>query len=201
MKSKLFILISVFILAIAGCSKDNTLEESVFIADPDDPDLPAYSEWGYNTFGAYYDRIPFISNDDMVPVKAIYTDSVFSFVLNGQYNGGYSSMQVPMSISFIMPDYSPQQFANLVSLNGLSIDLADTVYKVQIVLDTAHFNAEVLHGQLYFKRAQKLFVDTRLIEVILSGYFEFQAIIDNVPITVSDGRFDVGVGSDNFYYY
>ena len=43
-------------IILASCSKEFELDKSVFIPDKDYPDLPAYTEWGYNTFGALYDR-------------------------------------------------------------------------------------------------------------------------------------------------
>ena len=43
--------------------------------------------------------------------------------------------------------------------------------------------------------------DNEPIEVILSGVFEFQALINNEPVSMSLGRFDVGVGQSNFYNY
>ena len=49
-----------------GCSREYNLEQTIFIYDPEFQDLPIYSEWGYNTFGAYYDREAFISLYDGV---------------------------------------------------------------------------------------------------------------------------------------
>lgn len=61
------------------------------------------------------------------------------------------------------------------------------------------YEAEILEGELNFKRVQILQVDKKVVEAILSGYFDLKAIINGKPITVSDGRFDVGIGRDNFY--
>jgi hypothetical protein len=63
------------------------------------------------------------------------------------------------------------------------------------------YTANILSGELTFKRAQNLLVDEKQVEVILSGYFEFKALIDNEPVTISNGRFDVGISPDNFYNY
>jgi len=46
--------------------------------------LPIYSEWGYNTFGAYYDREIFVSNDISVPAKVSVSNNEMSFILDGQ---------------------------------------------------------------------------------------------------------------------
>lgn len=65
----------IYILAIAatlcGCFKESDLKKSIFIPDPDDSRLPAYTEWGYNTFGAYFDRDIFIYTDNTTPFKLI----------------------------------------------------------------------------------------------------------------------------------
>jgi hypothetical protein len=68
-------------------------------------------------------------------------------------------------------------------------------------MDTDTFEVEVLQGKLEFKKARQLMVDTDQIEVILSGYFAFLALVDGEPVSVTDGRFDVGIGEDNFFKY
>ncbi len=55
-----------FLLSIAifeGCVGDPDLQRSIFVRDKNYPDLPQYSEWGYNTFGAYFNEDVFVSND------------------------------------------------------------------------------------------------------------------------------------------
>ena len=59
----------------------------------------------------------------------------------------------------------------------------------------------IIDGELYFKRVQHLLVDKRSVEAILSGYFQFKTLVDGKPITLSNGRFDVGIGYENFYSY
>ena len=41
---------------------------SVYIEDADIPGMPAYTEWGYNTFGAFYGRDLFTYTDKEVPL-------------------------------------------------------------------------------------------------------------------------------------
>ena len=36
----------------AACTGSDSIDNSIWINDPDDFCLPKYSEWGYNTFGA-----------------------------------------------------------------------------------------------------------------------------------------------------
>jgi hypothetical protein len=187
---------------VAGCSKENKLKKSVMIYDEEFTDLPAYSEWGYNTFGAYYDREVFISNNEMVPAKVIVTNNEMSFLLDGQngtsyYYGDYEEM----TMTFKMPGFTPENYHDLIVFNDTIFNLTNPAYQVMVSIDTMKYIATILSGELTFKRVQNLLVDAQQIEVILSGYFEFKALIDEKPVTVSNGRFDVGIGPDNFYNY
>ena len=190
------------IFLIAGCSKDYELEKSIFVKDSQYPDLPVYSEWGYNTFGAYYDRQAFISNS-IVPAKCIVTDSLFSFVLSGQLGSDYyySNEDNNMSFKFQIPGFLPEDYTRLIQLNSTSIDLKKPGYRVIITNSSVIDTVTILEGSLEFKKVQNLIVDTKQVEVILSGYFDFKILINNEPVTISKGRFDVGVGEDNFYIY
>jgi hypothetical protein len=194
MKHSLLIFL-LFLFVFTGCKKEIELQKSVFIHDETFPDLPQYSEWGYNTFGAYYDREAFISNDMDVPVKVIVTNDTTLFVFQGEKGS------VDMSMKFSIANYSPTNYADLILLNDSIINLDTTICKITVIIDGISYNANILNGNLEFSRAQKLFVDTKQIEVILSGRFEFQAIVNNLPITISEGRFDVGVGQNNFFKY
>ncbi len=91
-------------------------------------------------------------------------------------------------------------FEDLVSLDQLTMDLTSSNSKVEIT-DYPLQTVKVLAGTFRVNRAQRLFVDDKLEEVILSGEFEFQGLIDNVPVSVSNGRFDVGINSGNFFRY
>jgi hypothetical protein len=187
---------------IIGCKKDNELKKSVWVDDSEYTDLPAYSEWGYNTFGAHYDRQAFISNDFLVPAKVIVTDSLTTFELYGQLGDSYyNGSPYQMVMKFSIPNFKPQQYNDLISLNNTTLNLKDSLCQVIVIKDNTEYTAHILSGELIFKKVQNLLVDTKPVEVILSGYFEFRALINNEAITISDGRYDVGVGSDNFYVY
>ena len=69
MKTYILIILRLIAAFLTSCKKENELKKSVFIYDPENIDLPEYSEWGYNTFGAYYDREIFVSTDEAVPAK------------------------------------------------------------------------------------------------------------------------------------
>jgi hypothetical protein len=200
MKS-LSLMISILILLfLSGCKKETELKKSVFVADTETPELPAYSEWGYNTFGAFYDRQIFRSSDALVPSKVFSSDTAMQLILEGQlwtdlYNNSYSDM----SLIFILKGFTPENYQELVALNDSTIDMKDPRCIVQITGSLILKPVNILSGTIYFKRVQNLSVDKQHIEAILSGYFEFQALINNKPVTVSEGRFDLGIGSDNFY--
>jgi hypothetical protein len=199
MKKRTIFLIAITTLIIASCSKEGELQKSIFIEDPEFPDLPQYSEWGYNTFGAYYDRQAFVSYG-RVPVKVICTNDTTSLILIGQL-GSYYYSEDKISITFKFPRFLPDKYTNLTILNDSIFDLTNPDYRVIISINDDEFDAQVFNGNLHFKRVQNLIVDKKETEVILSGVFEFQALIDNEPVTMSDGRFDVGVGYDNFFKY
>ncbi|MBK6345617.1 MAG: hypothetical protein IPF68_06710 [Bacteroidales bacterium] len=202
MRKQLF-LFAALVFILSGCSKENELKKSVMIYDEELTDLPAYTEWGYNTFGAYYDREVFISNESAVPAKAIVTDGSMSFVLNGHKGAYYyydESNQ--MSLTLRLPGFLPDNYTGLIALNDTIIDLASP--DCQVIIEIAGTPVEsfsIISGGFQFKRAQHLFVDKVQVEVILSGYFEFRALINGQPVTITDGRFDVGIGPDNFYNY
>jgi hypothetical protein len=197
---KQILLYATLLIIFAGCTKENELKKSVMLYDTEFTDLPAYSEWGYNTFGAYYDRQVFISNSETVPAKVIVKDSSMSFLLDGRNTYAYS-LSNNIAITFKLAGYTPATFADLIVLNDTTFDLKDSSCQVVITIDQMEYTADILSGELYFKRAQNLLVDKKQIEVILSGYFGFQALVNGTPVTISDGRFDVGIGPDNFYNY
>jgi hypothetical protein len=201
MRLMIFILFAMVVL-FTSCESENDLKKSVMIKDKDNPDLPEYSEWGYNTFGAYYDeRRAFISNNELVPVKVMVDNHGTSFSLIGQLGtDGYESKD-KMVISFVLADFKPAKYKDLLALNDTLFNLADPRYKVHIFYDDDNIDdtVEIRSGEIEFKRAQNLIVDKEEIEVILSGVFNFKARINGEWVNITEGRFDVGIHDDNFY--
>jgi hypothetical protein len=195
----------IFIVGIVSvllaCSDDAELRRSVFIPDPDAPGLPKYSEWGYNTFGAFYNRETIVSNDYQVPVQVIQQFNTTVFQFRGQKGSNYYWSEDFFEIKLTIQDFQPANYQDLMSLHGQVIDLADERYSISIEDAYSTYDVELLSGTFEFKRAQHLLVDGEPEEVILSGVFEFQAMIDGEPVSISEGRFDVGVGSYNFFVY
>lgn len=196
---KYVLIIILATLVVLSCRKESQLKKSVLVYDQELTDLPAYSEWGYNTFGAYYDRDLFMSDSHIVPVKVLVTNNEMSFNLYGHYVS--QDWVKPMTLTFTFPRFTPLNYTDLIVFNDTTFNLKDTTCKVIFTLDTTNYKPAIISGELNFKRAQNLKVDKKQIEVILSGYFDFKAIINGKPITVSDGRFDLGISQDNFYVY
>jgi hypothetical protein len=192
----------IMLLALWACSNETELKKSIFIPDPDALPLPKYSEWGYNTFGAFYDRQAFISDDISVPLKVINDNGLTSLVFTGVLRENYNYRggdQFTMTLS--LPGFNPATYSDLMSLHQVTLDLTAPDYKVVLQEGDSMYQVTILEGKFEVKRAQNLLVDNQPEEVILSGVFEFRALINNTPVTISNGRFDVGVGNFNFYKY
>ena len=204
MKMHLFKYRVICLVILVSCSEEYELNRSIFIADKDYPSLPAYTEWGHNTFGVLYDREPFINDDFSVPAKIINTGGKTSFSLRGHVGGSryyYPGNDNLIALNFDFYSFDPESWSDLVELNDTTIDLTYPLCKVSLVEDTVKYNATVLNGALHFRRAQNLIVDKQPYETILSGTFEFRALIKNEPSGFTSGRFDVGITSDNFFKY
>lgn len=189
-----------FLCLLSGCFEPD-LQRSIFLPDPDYPELPRYSEWGYNTFGAFFDRQPFISNDAESPLKVVEERGSVSFLFTGQRGLVSYAPGEPFSINFVFPDLQVERYDDLMVLHNSLWDLANENMEVIVAEGHSRDTLEVLNGTLRFRRAQYLLVDQKAEQVILSGIFEFQAVRDGVPVTVSNGRFDVGVADHNFFRY
>lgn len=197
MKKHIKILILILVAGLYACqSEDYQLQKSIFIEDETTPGLPIYSEWGYNTFGAYIDRVKFISDEQILPAKIIVNHDTLNIMLNGMYQNTKTTLK------FSIKGYSPQDYPDLVNLNNTKIDLKSqntTIYLTQDNNNVSTF--KVIEGELYFKRVQLLFVDKEKMQAILSGTFAFKTFKESEPIAISNGRFDFGIGYDNFYNY
>lgn len=198
MKKTLNILLAILSIVFYSCSKEYELQESVFIEDPYSPGLPMYTEWGYNTFGAYFDRDVY-TQGSAVPLKVISRTTGTTFQFLGVVQSDFEDIDVQLEFKF--SDFRPGEYTDLIDLHDTTINLLDTNSVVSIKIGGDAKSTELLNGELIFKRAQNLYVDTYLEEVILSGYFHLQVVIDSIPVSIDDGRFDMGVGSRNFFVY
>lgn len=185
------------LLTFPSCQKmeDFELSSTVFIEDPYNPGLPIYSEWGYNTFGAYIDRKAFISTQNDIPAKIIINGDTLHLIFRGQM----LSQKVDLKIS--IKGYSPADYFDLVELNGKTFNLKDSGNSATLKIDNHTTILNIIEGKLELKRVQKLYVDEDPSRAILSGYFNLKTFLNGEPIAISAGRFDLGIGYENFYNF
>jgi len=196
MKTIKFVFLALlFPMVLASCSKmdDFSLSETVFIEDPYYPGLPIYSEWGYNTFGAYIDRSPFVSTSVDLPVKVI----VNSDTLNLNMRGRMGSQNV--DLRFAIKGFSPLNYFDLTMLDNTTINLKDPGRAVVLIIGDQTTELEIIEGELIISRVQRLYLDEVPTKTIMSGYFQLKTFLNNEPIAISHGRFDLGIGYENFY--
>ncbi|TCN62870.1 hypothetical protein [Acetobacteroides hydrogenigenes] len=188
-------------VALCSCSRESDLKKSIFIPDSDDSRLPAYTEWGYNTFGAYLDREVFIYNDNALPFKAIAYSTTTELQFNGEIYEEFHSNDEKVSLIVKTSSILLKNAEDFSLLNGKSYQLNDPSFQVYLERNGVRTKLSVGQGVLTFQRVQKIFIDRKYTEMILSGYFELSAMQNGSLISISDGRFDVGLKNGyNFTY-
>ena len=190
---KLFYAILPIFLLMNSCAGDE-MDRTIFIADKDDYKLPAYTEWGYNSFGAVYERNYFLASNNIIPCKITYDKGLLNFYLSGKLDNS------DMELAFSFPSQQMNHFKDLIALNKTTIDLLDNNCKVTIRIDGHSESITLVSGNLTFKRAQLLKIDGEENRVILSGVFEIRLLKRDLPETISNGRFDMGINKD-FYSF
>ena len=196
---KKFYFILLISTLLCACSKDE-MDRTIFIWDENDGNLPAYTEWGYNSFGAEYERVYFLATHSIVPCKIIYRDNQVQFSLNGRVSDYYGE---EMSLIFAFPaTQTYREYYDLVGLNDVKIDLVAANCTVKMAQGNQEaIPLDVIGGELHFKRAQLLKIDDVVNRVILSGTFELRFLKNNFPTYLSNGRFDLGITKKDFYTY
>ena len=184
-------------IVISACSYNDDIElsRSVFINDHANPGLPVYSEWGYNTFGAYIDRKVFVSENYELPTKIIVNGDTLKMQFRGRMNN------LPTTLRFWFIGYNPLKFSDLTSFNNKKIDLKSDKCIVTYIENNVTKTLRIIEGEMHFIKAQNLYIDNELTRTILSGKFQFKTFFDNEPIAVTNGRFDFGIGYENFYNF
>lgn len=191
---KLLIVSFVVTLTITSCSSaDVELSQSVYIEDYDAPGLPIYSEWGYNTFGMYIDKTPFVSTNEFQPAKIYIKPDTFNIDLKGKYG------QYPAVMHISLKGFTPDDYTGLVELNDSVINLKNTNCKVTLNYNKLEMTLNIIQGDILFKKVQKLYVDGELVRTNMSGKIQFQTFINNEPVSINNGRFDLGIGYNNFF--
>jgi hypothetical protein len=189
----LFLLVAL----LGGCIEDNDLNRTIFVRDKNHPDLPQYSEWGYNTFGAYINGDVFISGDDnWNPSGVSFNDTSMILSFQGEKIVNKADTS-DMSLIFSIPGDPQHDSQYLHGLDNMAIDLAEIPAQVLIGYGQATYPVVVNEGVLYIRRVQNLVVDNAHEETILSGTFSFEGIMAGQPVNVTLGRFDVGIANYN----
>ena len=205
MKKYIFIIAATLLILSSSCDSEPQMDRTIFIPDSMNNNLPAYTEWGYNSFGAIYDnRTYFLVSNNITPCKILYKDGLLRFALSGvlQANtSSYSAVKESMTLSFIFPEESITQISDITTFNNKLINLADKNCTVKMIRNENERTLEVVQGTLHFKRAQLLYIDDVPNRVILSGVFELRFLESEFPTVISDGRFDVGINDNVFYAY
>lgn len=186
-------------VGMVGCDTEQKFEKSVFIPDSMNPDLPIYSEFGYNTFGAYFDRAPFISEELETPCKIVVADGATQLILKGVRKNQFATE--PMQLAFTISDLNPVDLNGLAVLHQRSIDLLNEQVQVTIKSGAGgtELPVEIIEGTLTFVRYQNVFVDLRPQQIILSGEFALTFTLEGQPMAIKSGRFDFGISPGNFF--
>ena len=186
---------TIFLLLFYSCNYD-LMEKTIFIPDENDSNLPAYTEWGYNSFGAKYERLYFIATNDIVPCKVVYQNGILKFSLSGRAGLGYSiwnNNNDKITLTFSFPASPIKNFKDLLILHKKEFDLTDLSCEVKMAINSQQENISLLSSNLNFKRAQLLRINDKENRVILSGTFNMQFFRNDILETMSNGRFDLGI--------
>jgi len=185
------------ILLVCSCGDPDKegFDKYIFIPDKEDPNLPAYTEYGYNTFGAKYGDSYFLSRENS-SVNVSYQNEILILCLQGYQENADNTES--MSLTFSFPSSPVQTYQDLASLNGTVIDLTGASCHLIMAKGVTTDTLVVSSGHLNFKRVQLLRIDKIEDRAILSGTFDAQFLRNELPETISNGRFDLGVV--NVYY-
>ena len=183
------------ILLLLSCDEANEMQETIFIPDSSDRNLPAYTEWGYNSFGAMYERQYFFSTSSIVPCKIIYGNGTLTFTLSGRIGPRYSTgANESMTLSISFPCNEPiNNYRDLLLLHKKYINLSDKSCEIYMIRNSIREDLAGLSGELVFNRTQLLRINDFENRIIISGTFEIMFWRNQMPEIMSNGRFDVGI--------
>ncbi len=201
----LFITLSVLSIFV-GCSNisnniPDLTDDLIFIPDEYYPMLPAYTESGYNTFGAMYEKKYFVVTKNIVPFKMQYERGNILMILSGIVKSESSYLQSDMSISFMFPFDECNSYEDLLKLHNTKINLASA--DCQVKQQIGSYSQDVLNvveGELFFRRAQNLNIDDQKMAVVLSGTFSIKFKAGSQYFVIKNGRFDLSINENYFTY-
>jgi len=189
-------LIIILLLSCSCYNEKSGFDKYIFIPDKEDPHLPAYTDFGYNIFGAKYGNSYFLSSSSS-SFGVDYHGGILDFWLSGRQESNTNTTS--MSLTFSFPSSPIYTYQDLVSLSGTSIDL--TGASCNLIMRYEYQKADTLivsKGHLNFKQARILRIDNEEDRAILSGTFDAQFLRNALPEVISNGRFDLGVTGVNY---
>jgi len=196
---KKYVLLAIILLLFYSC-KEDSLNKYIFIPDKDDPRMPAYTEFGYNTFGAKYEDSYFLSSD-YSSFNISYQNGKLNLCLQGCQENTENPLSESMSLIFSFPTLPTKEtYQDLAALDGITVDLTDDSCNMIINKENQTDTLIVSNGHLIFKRVQLLRIDDEENRAILSGTFDAKFFRNNIPETMSNGRFDLGITEVYLYY-
>ncbi len=213
MKKYIFVLLALVAPFLSSCDGiHDDFVSTIWIDDPDCPGLPMYTEWGYNSFGAYVNGVAFAAdseyNSETLSSVVSHGDEL-SITLRAEPRHVWNAVREEFvrvdgdSISFKIPYDHINVVSQLSDLHNTTYDLASDDCSVVIFHDEQtrgeSVELNVDEGTLFIKRVQMLYVDGYQKEAILSGTFMMKgkAMVNGKEryIEVIDGRFDLGVSN------
>ncbi len=170
--------------------------EGTFVNDPIDPQLPKYTENGYDVAGAFI-------NDEIwhsvVEISLFTTLNEPSFIsspandsLTVRFSGALKHDATPIDIAFYLIGLDVSSFNDLEKLNDKIITLDGTENQGGIIYESYGYESQKGGiGQVYFTKVEM----TDSAAATVSGTFGF-TINDTIEVTY--GRFDYRVTSSYF---
>lgn len=203
------LLICALAATLFACSEGSDLKKSIFVPDADDSKLPAYTEWGYNTFGAYTEGGKVFTFNNNIPLtisaQATCTELRFNGELYEEY-GARSDEKRELIIRTMAianaAGIAPTSAEDLTLINGKTIKLdAASNDEVYVVRNGISHKIEIASGSsITFNRVQKIYIDKNYTQMIVSGHFKIIAKLPNTSFSFTDGRFDVGI-KDGYSFF
>lgn len=196
------LLICALAATLFACSEGSDLKKSIFVPDAEDSRLPAYTEWGYNTFGAYTDgRDVFTFSNSDIPLKIYASSSATELEFSGEMYEEYGANNSQRELIIRTTAIAPKSAEDLAALNGKNIKLDATNAEVYVVKNGVKSKIVLTTGSsITFNRVQKIYIDKKYTQMIVSGYFEILTASARSSDSFTDGRFDVGI-KDGYSFF
>ena len=197
----------IFILGLcswlfAACDDDDRIDCTIWIEDEHNHHLPAYTQWGYNTFGARVNDGYFVSQRYGYRSACRFEseNDTLSFELIGYNSYYYYDDNIISSISFIFEHPHVIDYGELKSLSNKTLDLASEDVFVGIKTKDSDKQLIVERGTLKFNNVLILRIDEEEEEAVVSGTFEIYGRTDDgEKYHITKGRFDLGVSERNLF--